>query len=137
MGAIFHDTQMEYVKGQLQAALEEAHVAHIFLKGTVLKHNYPVPALRTMSDMDILVYAKESDISDSATPYNGEKYDVLKEAGFRYFVGVDATAEGWSELTKEYVRQGRLNITGRNLEDSPELYAGIFDAAAVLDSARK
>ena len=64
MGAIFHDTQLEYMKEQLGAALEKAGVAHIFLKGTVLKHNYPIPALRTMSDMDILVYAKDFDSID-------------------------------------------------------------------------
>ena len=64
MYAIFHDTQMEYCKAQLQSALEEAEVPHIFLKGTVLKHHYPVPALRTMCDMDVLVYAEDFDKID-------------------------------------------------------------------------
>lgn len=59
MQAIFHETQMEYRKAQLQNALEKAEIPHIFLKGTVLKHSYPIPALRTMCDMDILVYAKD------------------------------------------------------------------------------
>lgn len=56
---IFRDTQMEYVKGRLQAALEEAQIAHIFLKGAVLKYSYPEPALRAMCDMDVLVYASD------------------------------------------------------------------------------
>ena len=59
MQAIFRDTQQDYCKTQLQAALEEAGVEHIFLKGTVLKHSYPVPALRTMCDLDILIHAED------------------------------------------------------------------------------
>ena len=59
MQAIFRDTQQEHLKKQLQAALVEAGIKHIFLKGSVLKADYPVPALRTMCDMDILVYAAD------------------------------------------------------------------------------
>lgn len=59
MQAIFRDTQMEHLRGKLQAELEEAQVRHIFLKGSVLKYDYPEPALRTMCDMDILVYAAD------------------------------------------------------------------------------
>ncbi len=59
MQAIFRDFQLEQIKEQLGAALEAAGVDHIFLKGSVLKHNYPIPALRTMSDIDILVYVKD------------------------------------------------------------------------------
>lgn len=64
MQAIFRDTQMEYLKDKLQTALETAGIKHIFLKGTVLKHSYPVPALRTMCDMDILVYAEDFETID-------------------------------------------------------------------------
>jgi len=59
MQAIFRDAQLEHTKSQLQAALETAGVNHIFLKGSVLKHSYPVPALRTMCDLDVLVYAAD------------------------------------------------------------------------------
>ena len=76
MSAIFHDTQMSYRKQQLQAALEDAGVEHIFLKGTVLKHNYPVPALRTMGDMDILVHAKDFGIIDRLVKTLGAKQMV-------------------------------------------------------------
>ncbi len=57
--AIFRDAQLEYYKNSLEKALEEADVPHIFLKGAVLKHSYPVPALRTMCDIDVLVYTKD------------------------------------------------------------------------------
>ena len=61
MQAIFRDTQKEHIKEQLQAALTQAGIKHIFLKGAVLKYDYPEPALRTMSDMDLLVYAEDFD----------------------------------------------------------------------------
>ena len=61
MQAIFRDAQQEHLKKQLQAALVEAGIQHIFLKGSVLKADYPVPALRTMCDLDVLVYAVDFD----------------------------------------------------------------------------
>lgn len=73
MQAIFRDTQMEHLRGQLQTMLEEAAVKHIFLKGSVLKYDYPVPALRTMCDMDILVYATDFAKIDSIAKELGGK----------------------------------------------------------------
>lgn len=59
MQAIYRDSQLDYVKEQLQQRLLENQVPHIFLKGSVLKHDYPVPALRTMCDMDVLVHTED------------------------------------------------------------------------------
>lgn len=59
MQAIYRDSQQEYTHQQLMEKLTAAQIPHIFLKGSVLKHDYPVPALRTMTDLDILVYAKD------------------------------------------------------------------------------
>ena len=57
--AIYQDTQRDYTKQQLTDRLTEARIPHIFLRGSVLKYDYPEPALRTMTDLDILVYAKD------------------------------------------------------------------------------
>lgn len=59
MQATCRDMQQEYIKQQLDQKLTEACVPHVFLKGAVLKYDYPIPALRTMSDLDILVYTKD------------------------------------------------------------------------------
>ncbi len=73
MQAIYRDAQAEHLKQQLQTALQRARVPHIFLKGAVLKYDYPEPALRTMSDLDILVYAKDFDaIAVVATDLGGK-----------------------------------------------------------------
>lgn len=73
MQAIFRDAQQEHLKKQLQAALVESDIKHIFLKGSVLKADYPVPALRTMCDMDILVYAADFGEIDSIAKELGGK----------------------------------------------------------------
>lgn len=59
MQAVFFDAQLDYIRQELQKKLCEANVRHIFLKGSELKHSYPVPALRTMCDLDVLVYAED------------------------------------------------------------------------------
>lgn len=55
--AVYIDVQFDYLKQQIRLRLERAGVRHIFLKGAVLKRDYPVPALRTMCDLDVLVCA--------------------------------------------------------------------------------
>ena len=73
MRAFYQDSQQEYVKKQLQDALVAAGIKHIFLKGSVLKDDYPVPALRTMCDLDVLVYAKDFDaIADVVKALGGK-----------------------------------------------------------------
>lgn len=57
--AIFRDSQLEYYKDRLERSLTEEKIPHIFLKGAVLKYSYPVPALRTMCDLDVLVHTKD------------------------------------------------------------------------------
>ena len=53
----------------------EANVPHMFLKGSRLKYHYPVPALRTMCDMDILVNTADYDtITRVAESVGGKSY---------------------------------------------------------------
>ena len=57
--AIYRDSQLEHTRQQLSQKLEESKIPHIFLKGASLKYNYPVPALRTMCDLDVLVKVED------------------------------------------------------------------------------
>ena len=57
--AILRDTRFDVLKEKLAEELESAGVPHVFLKGACLKQDYPIPALRTMCDMDVLVYTKD------------------------------------------------------------------------------
>jgi len=59
MRAVYMDAQFDYIQQELRKRLTQEDIPHIFLKGAVLKHDYPVPALRTMCDLDVLVYAED------------------------------------------------------------------------------
>lgn len=84
---------------------------------------------------DMLVYFKVSDIGDT-TVYSGEKYEALSAAGYRFYFGAVASNEPWAQITGDYVRQNRILVTGSGLVGSAQQFAGMFDAASVLDPAR-
>ena len=83
---------------------------------------------------DILVYAQLSDIT-SETTYSGEKFDILQQAGFRFYLGFCQGKTPWAIIEGNYVRQGRTMVTGNNLTNHPDLFADLFDPATVLDSS--
>lgn len=86
-----------------------------------------------IGQLDVLVFAKDGDIGN-ADPYSGSKFNVLYNAGFRFFMGTGDTP--WNQVNELYVRHNRINVTGTNLNKHAELYTGMFDAGTVLDSAR-
>ena len=86
-----------------------------------------------IGQLDILVYAKEGEIGKKDV-YTGAKFNVLYNAGFRYFIA--AGEAPWNQVDSLYVRHNRINVTGSNLKNHADWFAGMFDAAAVLDSAR-
>lgn len=71
--AIFQHVQMEHRKSILETVFTEAKLPHIFLKGSVLKYSYPVPELRTMCDIDVLVHTEHYPALDAAMQSVGGK----------------------------------------------------------------
>lgn len=59
MQSIYMNTQRDYIRDRLQQQLIQAQVPHVFLKGICLKESYPEPALRSMCDVDALVYTRD------------------------------------------------------------------------------
>ena len=87
-----------------------------------------------LGDIDVLVFAQNSDISAQGA-YSGDKYNLLMDTGFRYFLGFCDTGKSWSLVSDNYVRQGRLLVGGANIAQHTDWFSGMFDAN-VLDSAR-
>ena len=87
-----------------------------------------------LGETDILVYPTGGDIKGQEA-YTGSKYEALHGLGYRYFVGVNNGAS-WGMTTGDYARQQRTLVTGANLSEHPEWYAGLFDAATVLSAER-
>jgi len=82
-----------------------------------------------LGQIDTIVYAKGCDISCS-----GNRYNVLRDAGFRYFIG--ASTSVYAEVASDYIHQTRIMVTGKQMKDSPTVFANYFDAESVLDSQR-
>ena len=87
-----------------------------------------------LGSTDILIYPTGGDIKGQEA-YTGSKYDALHAYGFRYFVGVSNGTQ-WGMTTGDYARQTRTLVTGANLADHPDWFAGLFDAASVLSPDR-
>lgn len=78
---------------------------------------------------NILVYAREADITGKDANYSGSKFNVMYNAGYRFFLSVNS--EGYSQIGDQYVRHDRLCITGEYLTKYPERFEGLFDPATL------
>lgn len=54
-------------------------IEHMFLKGSVLKNVYPMPEMRAMGDIDVLIRESEKD----------KILDLMKENGYEFFAETD------------------------------------------------
>lgn len=97
---------------------------------------WSIETLPLLGEVDMLVYAKNSDIGNTGIVYSGEKFEKLISSGFRYFLGFCDNGTPWQVRTNQYARQGRLMVTPTNIQNHPSWFSGIFDATTVLDSSR-
>lgn len=84
-----------------------------------------------IGDVDVLVYAREADITD----YNGASFTVMHDLGFRYFVSNAASPS--TEVNTNYVHQKRLMVTGNSLQWKQTMFNNIFDPNSVIDLATR
>ncbi len=84
----------------------------------------------------ILVYARNSDITEPIAAYTGEKYDILESYGFTHYLGYCADEKPWFFSDGNYVRQGRILVSGSSIAHRPELFAGVLDTTSILDNTR-
>ena len=89
--------------------------------------------LPILGEAQTLVYAKASDISTTGD-YSGNKYTVLAQAGFRYFITSGSNPS--ATIKNEYVRQVRLMVTGTTMANAGATYNQYFSASSVLNSQR-
>ena len=98
-------------------------------------NNWTEEVVPVLGQMEILTYAQLTDITKD-TVYSGEKYEALRDLGFRYYLGFCEDGTPWASITDSYVRQGRIMVTGSNLAHHSEWFTNMFDASSVLDSTR-
>lgn len=88
---------------------------------------------------DIIIFPFGSDVG-SWRGYEGERYEYLKNQGFDYYCNVDGSTLYWVQVTKDYFRQGRMNLDGyrmyQDLYNGADKLSPLFDVESVFDPAR-
>lgn len=87
-----------------------------------------------LPDLEIFVYAKASQLSGN--DYSSAKYDALKDAGFKIFLGINSKGEPWCQTGESYLRVDRVMVTGNNLKNKQEWFTGLFNTKTIQDPAR-
>lgn len=77
---------------------------------------------------NILVFAQNSQIEE----FSGSKFNVLSNAGFRYFLGFNAS----DTVAPNYILKSRILVTGSQLLENPSVYREFFTAIDILDPLR-
>ena len=95
--------------------------------------SWKVEIMPVIGTLDTIVYAKSSDISSTGA-YTGSKYNVLYDAGFRYFISNGNVPS--AEVNSSYVRMKRVMVTGQYMAHTAGMYTNYFDAKTVINSLR-
>ena len=93
-----------------------------------------------LGDVDILMFPEGTDIGDRKEyGEDNEKYQYLKEQGFRYFCSRDL-GEPFTQITGEYARSGYWNLDGyrmyQDLYQDAGRFSGILDFSQLYDPER-
>lgn len=88
--------------------------------------------LPILGQVDTMVFAQLSDITNTEV-YSGDKFTALQNAGFRYYLGFSTDGTPWSIIGENYVRQGRILVSGANMAHNSQWFNGLFDTEYVLD----
>ena len=88
-----------------------------------------------VGDTSVLTYAQLSDIAPKGT-YSGDKFNLLQDFGFRYYLGFCEGGQPWAVVADNYVRMGRIMVTGSNLAHHSDWFTNLFDPSSVLDTSR-
>ncbi len=72
--AICRHEQMQYTLQQISDIFEKAGIAHIPLKGAVIRPYYPKESIRTSCDIDILIHEEDITAAVASLEQNGYRY---------------------------------------------------------------
>ena len=86
-----------------------------------------------LGQLDTLVFAQNGDISTGTAGYEGEKFQFLLQSGFRRFLGFCTSGKPWANPAEDYMRMGRLMVSGDNIRKHADWFEGIFDCKDLLD----
>lgn len=146
--ATFRDQQIEDAKIVLQALKDSGYEIACYTYENVAYGTMDLAAMNAdmnnwlsdifpvLGSVDTFVFAKNSDISNVGTLYSGEKFNSLMNLGFKHYLGFSESGSPWLVVADNYMRQGRLMVSGDNLANNPQWFVEMFDAESVLDPDR-
>lgn len=138
----YYDEQVAGAKTLVQALRDKGYTLASYTYGNIAYGDKSATQIKAdlqdwasqvapvLGDVDVMVYARTSDIGD----YSGAKFGVLSDAGFRYFVKHGSAPS--AEVNNTYVRQSRLMVTGENMAWHSDQFSKYFDSAAILNNLR-
>ena len=91
--------------------------------------NWKKEVVPVLGDVPVMVFAKGNDGN-----YQDAKYNVLKNSGFRIFIG--AANSPFAEVSVNTIRQGRIMVTGKQMRTNPDLFTKYFTPNQVLSDLR-
>jgi len=89
-----------------------------------------------LGQIDIFVFAQNGDIAKANTPYSGDKYNTLKDAGFGIFYGFTQDGAQWFMDSTDYIRHSRLTLSPNTLKHYSVWFEGIMKTDGILDPSR-
>lgn len=110
--AVYRCEQLNYERAAVCEALENAQIAFLPLKGSVLRSYYPEEWMRTSCDVDILVHSE--DLARALTHLRQTLHYEEKERG-THDVLLRTPAGQSVELHFDLVEEGRANLANRVL----------------------
>ena len=127
--AAFRYERLNYEYERLCAALEEAKIPFLPLKGSFLRKYYPEPWMRTSCDIDILVHHEEL---ERAIAYLTENLQYVETERATHDVSLYSPQNVHLELHFDLVEEGRAkNAVGILFEFKP--CASIWNYGGVVD----
>ena len=142
-GQQYYDEQVSQAKEVVQALRDKGYTIACFTYANKDYRQMSVNEIRTdiqnftnqaipvLGEVDTIVFARATDIDD----YSGNKFTVLYEQGYRYFVGQGT--EPKTDINITYVHQNRLMVTGNAMAWHSNMFSEMFDCNVVLDSTHR
>lgn len=99
---------------EITNACEQAQIPVLLLKGCILKSLYPIPSLRYMSDIDLLIEPKDAKTMHSillSFGYTEEKIDASSTRVYtspqtmRYEIHLELTSEGYHAPSQQFASE--------------------------------
>ena len=124
-------------QGYLLACNSFVNVAYNRVDATYIQNDIKMwkeEIVPVIGDVDIMVYAAGSDIEN----YNGSKFNVMQNEGFRYFISsTNNSANSQNlELNNAYLRQYRIMVTGSTMVNDPNQLMPFFNPREVMITGR-